>query len=199
MTHSDKTHSDETDFEATPQPSNSCKGMTRRSFLRTAAISAGTLVAARFPVSAMTMGSTSAARYALHIPPIASPNSFALTAAPATANLGDGRAASVLAYNGLFPGPTLRASQGSSASVQFANGLSEKTTVHWHGMIVPSDEDGHPKDAVSPGQSYLYQFPIRQRACLNWYHPHPDKITGEQVCLGLAGAFIVNDAEEAAL
>ena len=35
-----------------------------------------------------------------------------------------------------------------------------------------------------------------QRAALNFYHPHPHMLTGEQVCLGLAGAFIVRDAEE---
>jgi len=64
---------------------------------------------------------------------------------------------------------------------------------------VPTTADGHPRDAVLPGGGYPYQFPIVQRACMNWYHPHPHMLTGEQVCRGLAGAFIVNDAEEAAL
>ena len=200
MTYSGKTHSDETDFEEMPQPLNSPKGITRRSFLRTAAISAGALAATRFSTPALgMMGSTTTTRYPLHIPLIASPSSFALTAAPAKANLGDGRAASVLAYNGFFPGPTLKASRGSSASVQLHNGLPEETAVHWHGMVVPPEADGHPKDAVLPGGNYSYQFSINQRACLNWYHPHPHMLTGEQVNLGLAGAFIINDSEEAAL
>jgi blue copper oxidase len=56
-----------------------------------------------------------------------------------------------------------------------------------------------PNYAVPPGGSYQYQFPINQRAALNWYHPHPNMTTGEQVCLGLAGAFIITDSEEAAL
>jgi FtsP/CotA-like multicopper oxidase with cupredoxin domain len=59
--------------------------------------------------------------------------------------------------------------------------------------------DGHPEDLVNAGQSYRYQYPIIQRACLNWYHPHPDGRTGPQVAFGLAGAFIVRDSEEAAL
>jgi len=42
-------------------------------------------------------------------------------------------------------------------------------------------------------------LPVNQRAALNWYHPHPDGFTGEQVALGLAGAFIINDAQEDAL
>jgi FtsP/CotA-like multicopper oxidase with cupredoxin domain len=106
---------------------------------------------------------------------------------------------SVLGYNNSFPGPTFKANTGDSANIQFTNGLSEGTTVHWHGMIVPTAADGQPQDLVAPGASYAYQFPIGQRACLNWYHPHPHMETGKQVVLGLAGAFIINDAEEAAL
>jgi FtsP/CotA-like multicopper oxidase with cupredoxin domain len=105
----------------------------------------------------------------------------------------------VLAYNSYFPGPTFRANSGDAASIQFTNGLSEATTIHWHGMIVPTDADGQPQDLVAPGATYSYEFPINQRACLNWYHPHPHMATGKQVVLGLAGAFIINDAEETAL
>jgi FtsP/CotA-like multicopper oxidase with cupredoxin domain len=114
-------------------------------------------------------------------------------------DLGDGRSAAALAYNGYLPGPTFRADRGDPASVRLGNGLSQETTVHWHGMVVPTAADGHPMDAVAPGGNYLYQYTIDQRAALNWYHPHPHMITGEQVALGLAGAFIVNDAEERAL
>ncbi len=34
---------------------------------------------------------------------------------------------------------------------------------------------------------------------MNWYHPHPHFITGEQVAMGLAGAFIIRDADEDAI
>ena len=139
-------------------------------------------------------------RYPLRIPPAASPyNNFSLAAAPSSVDLGGGNYSSVLAYNGYFPGPTFRANKGDSASIQFTNGLSEATSVHWHGMIVPTAADGQPQDLVPPGAGYSYQFPIVQRACLNWYHPHPHMETGKQVVRGLAGAFIINDAEEAAL
>ena len=177
---------------------DSPNGLTRRTFLRTAAASIGAFAVAGVSMPAVAARGTTT-RYPLHIPLTVSPSNLTLTAAPAVANLGDGRASSVLAYNGFFPGPTLRASRYDTAAVQFTNGLSDQTTVHWHGMVVPTNADGHPKDAVAPGGGYLYQFPINQRACLNWYHPHPNMITGEQVCLGLAGAFIVNDTEEAAL
>jgi FtsP/CotA-like multicopper oxidase with cupredoxin domain len=144
-------------------------------------------------------GKGTVSRYPLYIPPTVSPTGLSLTAAPGVADLGGGKLSSVLAYNGFFPGPTILASKNDTAQIMLTNGLADETTVHWHGMIVPTPADGHPRDAVSPGAYYSYQFQIVQRACLNWYHPHPHMITGEQVCLGLAGAFIVRDTEEAAL
>jgi FtsP/CotA-like multicopper oxidase with cupredoxin domain len=183
--------------EAAPL-ADAANGLTRRSFLRTAAVSVGVLATTGLSMPAAAARTTTVTRYPLHVPPTVSPN-LALTAAPGVVDLGDGKASSVLAYNGFFPGPTVRANRNDSAAVQFTNGLAEETTVHWHGMIVPTSADGNPRDAISPGAGYLYQFPIMQRACLNWYHPHPHMLTGKQVCLGLAGAFIINDLEEAAL
>ena len=106
---------------------------------------------------------------------------------------------SVWAYNGLLPGPTIRASRGSTAQLNLVNGLSQETITHWHGMIVDHLNDGHPRYAIQPGGTYSYNFAINQRAAMNWYHPHPDMLTGEQVAMGLAGAFIVNDSVEGAL
>lgn len=174
--------------------------VSRRTFMRAAVVSAGMLAAGGIPLPAgAAKPGTGTTRNPLKIPPVVSPGSFTLGAAPATVDIGGGKLSSVLAYNGFFPGPTFRANRGNAASILLTNGLTEETTVHWHGMIVPTSADGHPLDAVAPGGSYLYQFAIQQRACLNWYHPHPHMLTGKQVALGLAGAFIINDAEEAAL
>jgi len=172
--------------------------ITRRDFLRLGLVATGAIVASK--VAPVFAGRGTVTRYPLRIPPGASPyNNFALSAASGSVDLGGGRYSSVLAYNSYFPGPTFRANMGDEASINFTNGLSESTSVHWHGMIVPSEADGQPQDLVAPGASYSYHFPIIQRACLNWYHPHPHMETGKQVVLGLAGAFIINDAEEAAL
>ena len=59
--------------------------------------------------------------------------------------------------------------------------------------------DGHPQALVNPGSSFNYQFTINQRSGLCWYHPHPDGATARQAFQGLAGLFIINDAEETAL
>lgn len=172
--------------------------ISRREFLRMAFLTAGAIAIGR--ATPVLAGRETTTRYPLRIPAGASPyNNFSLTAAPGSADLGGGKYSSVLAYNGFFPGPTFRANKGDLASIQFTNGLSAPTSVHWHGMIVPTAADGQPQDLVAPGASYSYQFPIIQRACLNWYHPHPHMETGAQVVLGLAGAFIINDAEEGAL
>jgi len=138
-------------------------------------------------------------RNPLRIPPSVSPSGLSLGVGPAPADLGGGNTSAVWAYNSLFPGPTIRAASGTTAQIQLSNGLSDETITHWHGMIVPSAADGHPKDAIPPGGTYLYQFTIAQRACLNWYHPHPHMLTGEQVCMGLAGAFIVTDSTDSGL
>lgn len=188
-------HQDTSRFEST--------GVSRRGFLQGLAASVAALSAGWTTLSYAAKGGGpgggTITRNPLWIPPVVSPVSYALQAAPATVDTGGGKLSNVLAYNGFFPGPTFRANTGDSVDIQFTNGLLEETTVHWHGMIVPPAADGHPRDAIMPGGNYAYRYPITQRACLNWYHPHPHMLTGKQVALGLAGAFIVNDTEEAAL
>lgn len=100
--------------------------------------------------------------------------------------------------NGLL-GPTIKLNSGQTADINLVNQLGEKTNIHWHGLKVPADMDGHPENTVAAGASFNYQFTINQRAGMYWYHPHPDMLTGKQVFQGLAGLFIVNDDEETAL
>ena len=137
--------------------------------------------------------------YPLAIPPLTDASLPLLSCAPALVNMGDGRMRRVLAYNGKFPGPTWVARRGDMVTTRLQNALSQPTITHWHGLIVDFANDGGPLLEIEPGETYDYSFPIVQRASLNFYHPHPHMLTGEQVCLGLAGAFIVRDSEEDAL
>ena len=100
-------------------------------------------------------------------------------------------------YNGGFP--VLRANSGDAVRVKLQNGLSEASNIHFHGLLTPANMDGHPKDVAAAGGAFNYAFRVNQRAATTWFHPHPDMKTGSQVYKGLAGMFIVNDAEEAAL
>lgn len=175
--------------------------ISRRALIRGAVASVGLLTAERAVTRAAGQGLqvTPKKQPRWDRPPTVSPNNLSLTAAPGRVSLDKQTASTALTYNGFFPGPTIVARTGDMATIQFSNALAEETTVHWHGMIVPTVADGHPRDMVMPGENYLYQFPIVQRACMNWYHPHPHMLTGKQVCLGLAGAFLIRDTEEDAL
>jgi blue copper oxidase len=179
--------------------------LTRRRLVATAILSAGALTAGgaatvASPARAKGGGNKPPpARHPLFKPPEVSPANLTLRVAPGSADLGGGAHSTVWAYNGTFPGPTIRTQRGDHATIRLENGLSQETITHWHGMLVDHGNDGHPHSAFAAGGFYDYSFPIDQRACMNWYHPHPHMLTGEQVYMGLAGAFILNDHEEAAL
>lgn len=100
---------------------------------------------------------------------------------------------------GSYLGPIIRLQQGQKVRMQLQNGLSEPTVTHWHGLHVSAEMDGHPLYAIDPGETLVYEFEVLNRASLNIYHPHPHGATAKQVYYGLAGALLVNDAEEAAL
>ncbi|MCL4507600.1 MAG: multicopper oxidase domain-containing protein [Chloroflexi bacterium] len=110
-----------------------------------------------------------------------------------------GDPASVVTLPGSYLGPVLRVRQGQRVRVHFTNDLPEPSIVHWHGLLVPDAMDGHPRNAVGPGQSYAYDFQVINRAGTYWFHPHPHTLTGSQAYRGLAGLLLVSDAEEAAL
>jgi FtsP/CotA-like multicopper oxidase with cupredoxin domain len=160
-------------------------------------VGGGSLLGASELLAARKPGAS--ARNPLYIPPTFSPTNFSLTEGPARVNLGGGKLSNVWAYNGLLPGPTFVASRGDTATIDLYNNLSQPTITHWHGMIVDYENDGGPRLAIPPGGTYAYNFQVDQRAAMNWYHPHPHHVTGQQVAMGLAGAFIVRDGEEAAL
>lgn len=123
-----------------------------------------------------------------------------LTAQKVTTNINGFGNTAGLGYttNGLL-GPTIKIYSGTAVNINFVNQLTEKSNIHWHGLKVPPNMDGHPENFVNAGGSFSYNFTVNQRAGLYWYHPHPDMATAKQAFQGLAGLFIVNDAEETAL
>ncbi len=99
----------------------------------------------------------------------------------------------VLAYNKLVPGPLIDVTEGDKVRITFQNTIPEQdSTIHWHGLPVPPDQDGSPADAVASGKERVYEFTVPEGSAGSyWYHPHPHGRTAEQVYRGLAGAFIV--------
>lgn len=107
-----------------------------------------------------------------------------------------GTTTQVLSLNNSYPCPTIRVQKGDDFSVLFENKYTEEATIHWHGLLVPELMDGQPKDAILPGNSYTYSFPVFQRAGTYFYHSHAHHLTAKHVYKGYAGFFIVEDDNE---
>jgi blue copper oxidase len=109
-----------------------------------------------------------------------------------------GDAASLQSIPDSYLGPIFRVQQGQHVRIHFVNELTEDSIIHWHGLILPEAMDAHPHYAIAPGETYVYDFQVINRAGTYWYHPHPHGATATQVYNGLAGLFIVSDDEETA-
>ncbi|MBI2295810.1 MAG: multicopper oxidase domain-containing protein [Betaproteobacteria bacterium] len=115
-----------------------------------------------------------------------------------------GKPARMLAYEVQHEGrkllnPVLRVRAGATLRANLWNTLDEATIIHWHGLKVDANNDGHPHYAIAGGRTYDYQYTVLNRAATYWYHPHAHGTTGKQLYLGLASLFIVEDDEELAL
>lgn len=102
----------------------------------------------------------------------------------------------MLTFQGDLPNPTIRIKKGDVFDLDFINKLPEPTIIHWHGLIVPEEMDGHPKDAISTGYTKKYHYKVQQSAGTFWYHTHPHGRTGKEIYHGLSGFYIVEDNEE---
>jgi len=124
---------------------------------------------------------------------------FALVAEPGVTELTSAGPTTTAGYNGSYLGPTLVARRGEKVRVELHNGLAEPTTLHWHGMHLPAAMDGGPHQMVAAGAEWSPEWRIDQPAATLWYHPHPHGETEEQVSMGLAGLFLIEDDGPAAL
>lgn len=99
------------------------------------------------------------------------------------------------AYNGVNPGPTIRAKVGDLLVATLVNALDEPTTIHWHGAGAPFEMDGVAwmGSPTPPGGSFEYRFRLRKAGTF-WYHPHFN--TSRQVEGGLNGVLVVADPSE---
>jgi bilirubin oxidase len=120
-----------------------------------------------------------------------------IVAEPARLSFIPGKSTASYTYNGRVPGPTLEAYEGDRVIVHFRNNLPEATTIHWHGLHIPSASDGSPFYPVPPGGTFEYVFTLQPgSAGTYWYHPHPDHNTGWQIAKGLYGSLIVRARDD---
>ena len=180
--------------------------MRRREFLKIAGASGGLAVAGSVGLLAACRSngaalgqSSGSVDGSIYRPPTASPDGLTLVARQARAEIAPGVHSPILTWGDGPVGPTIEARTGQRATITMQNELTEPTIAHWHGLRPPEAADGHPRQAVGPGERYSYDFEIEERAGLYWYHSHAHRRTASQVYLGLAGLFIIRDDAEDAL
>ena len=97
------------------------------------------------------------------------------------------------AINGSVPAPVLRWKEGDTVTLKVTNNMAEDTSIHWHGIILPTDQDGVPGlsyAGIKPGETFTYSFPVKQNGTY-WYHSH----SGFQEQTGAYGAIVIEPKE----
>jgi FtsP/CotA-like multicopper oxidase with cupredoxin domain len=115
---------------------------------------------------------------------------FKLVAEPVKRKIAPFKTIDVWGYNGSCPGPAIQVQQGDRVRVIFENHLPESTSLHWHGLEIPIEQDGVPwisQKPVPPGATYVYEFTIHQEGTF-FYHAH----SAMQEMMGQIGFFIAH-------
>jgi CopA family copper-resistance protein len=119
--------------------------------------------------------------------PALSGNSFDLNIGRHDVNI-TGKPRTAMLINGSLPGPLLHWQEGEVVTLRVTNHLSVPTSLHWHGVLVPTNMDGVPGisfPGIAPGETFVYRFLVRQSGTF-WYHSHShfqeqDCVTGPLV------------------
>jgi len=101
-----------------------------------------------------------------------------------------------ITVNGSLPAPTLRWKQGETVTINITNKLDVDSSLHWHGIILPTEMDGVPGlsfDGIKPGETFTYRFKVQQSGTY-WYHSH----SAFQEQLGLFGGIIIDPSDDEA-
>jgi FtsP/CotA-like multicopper oxidase with cupredoxin domain len=117
---------------------------------------------------------------------------FHLVAEPVRREFSPGMIVNCWGYNGASPGPTIEAVEGDRLRIFVTNKLPEHTTIHWHGLFLPSGMDGVgglTQPHIPKGKTFVYEFTLRQSGTF-MYHPHSDEMV--QMAMGMMGMFIIH-------
>jgi manganese oxidase len=115
---------------------------------------------------------------------------FKLVAEPVKRKIAPFKTIDAWGYNGSCPGPTIQVQQGDRVRVVFENKLPESTSIHWHGLEVPIEQDGVPwisQKPIAPGEKYVYEFTVHQEGTF-FYHSHG----AMQEMMGMIGFFVAH-------
>jgi len=174
----------------TSSTKNTHTTMNRRQFVRGLALtSVAAAVATNIP-SAMASDEFLSQGTAKFNPkqPMLTGTEFDLTISETTVNI-TGTPAVATLVNGSLPAPTLVWHEGDEITLRVTNKLTVDSSIHWHGIVVPTNMDGVPGlsyDGIKPGETYVYKFTVKQNGTY-WYHSH----SAYQEQTGLIGAIVI--------
>ncbi len=117
---------------------------------------------------------------------------FHLVAEPVRRQIAPGMTAHLWGYNGQSPGPTIECVDGDKVRFFVTNKLPEHTTIHWHGVLLPSGMDGVgglTQPQIPVGKTFVYEFEMKKSGTF-MYHPHADEMV--QMAMGLMGLIVVH-------
>ncbi|MGE0874847.1 MAG: multicopper oxidase family protein [Burkholderiales bacterium] len=117
---------------------------------------------------------------------------FHLVAEPVRRQIAPGMTAHLWGYNGQSPGPTIECVEGDKVRIFVTNKLPEHTTIHWHGILLPSGMDGVgglTQPHIPVGKTYVYEFEMKKSGTF-MYHPHADEMV--QMAMGMMGFLVVH-------
>ena len=117
---------------------------------------------------------------------------FHLVAEPVVREMAPGFKAHLWGYNGQSPGPTIEVVEGDRVRFFVTNKLPERTSVHWHGILLPNGQDGVAglnQPHIEPNETFVYEFTLKQHGVF-MYHPHSDEMV--QMAMGMMGFFVIH-------
>ena len=103
-----------------------------------------------------------------------------------------GKLGHAVTMNGSVPGPILRFREGETVTLRVTNRLDTTASIHWHGILIPTDMDGVPGlsfPGIAPGETFTYHYKVRQNGTF-WYHSH----SGFHEQLGQYGPLVIEPA-----
>ena len=121
---------------------------------------------------------------------------FHLVAEPCIREFAPGMKVNMWGFNGSSPGPTIEAVEGDRVRIFVTNKLPEPTSIHWHGLLVPSGMDGVSgltQPPIPVGKSWVYEFTLL-RPGSHFYHTHLDEQL--QLALGMYGCLVVHPKDQ---
>ncbi len=99
---------------------------------------------------------------------------YTLRIATGLVELAPDHIASTTLYNGQFPGPLMRLTEGKRVVVDVHNDTDTPELVHWHGQMIPSDVDGSAEEGtpyIPPHGTRRISF-VPKPSGFRFYHTH---------------------------